>query len=235
MSLGFLFYLLRSPALVFRHSPRQHDSPAHPAHPPRRWLVASLLGTAPVSAMVQPETIETTSRLHPVPGGKSPAPKGASYGRRLALVLVHGLAGLVAAQRCFAEEFGLGYGRVFSDGYEPFKGRRPEDVVREWLGGGDEGLSKLQHLFDDLAQHQLALVGALDGVAVEAIRFLEGGKNARKGWRRLWPFRPPQGELLRRQLAGDSALRHARVVLPGGAHGYVRARDAARNRQTMEE
>lgn len=178
--------------------------------------------------MIQRELSETPVRPHRVPGAQGPPSKGRTDGRRLAQLLVGGLAGLVAAQRCFADEFGLAYSRVFSDGYEAFKGRDPEEVVREWLAGGEDGLRRLERLFDDLAQHQLALVGALDGVALEAMSVL-AEKDRRK--RRLWlPFRPLSGDLLRRQLAGDQVLRHARVVLPGCAHGYVRARDAARSR-----
>lgn len=185
--------------------------------------------------MIQRELSETPVRPHRVPGAQATPPKGGAHGRRLAQILVRGLAGLVAAQRCFAEEFGLAYGRVFSDGYESFKGRAPEEVVKEWLGGGEEGLGRLQRLFDDLAQHQLALVGALDGVALEAITVLGERNDSRKGRGRLWlPFRRRSRDQLRRQLAGDHALRHARVVLPGCAHGYVRAREAVRSRDSFQ-
>lgn len=175
---------------------------------------------------ISPDEERRTPAVYPVFPLRAPAGE-----RRLAAVLARGLAGLVTAQRCFAEEFGLAYGRVFSDGYEAFKGCPPEEVLREWLAGGEEGMRRLQGLFDDLARHQLALVGALDGVALEAMALLERGAGPGRGKGRLWPLPGRRtGEALRRRVAGDFAFRHARVVLPGGAHGYVRAREAVRSR-----
>jgi hypothetical protein len=82
--------------------------------------------------------------------------------------LVEGLASLVDGQRCFADEFGLSYGRVFDDDLESFKGKDTCKVIAEWLRGGEEGAERLKQLFDDLAQHQVALVETFDEVASES-------------------------------------------------------------------
>jgi hypothetical protein len=84
-------------------------------------------------------------------------------------VLVEGLASLVEGQRCFAEEFGLSYGRVFHDDLESFKGKNTCKAISNWLREGEEGAAKLNNLFNDLAQHQMALVEAADEVARESI------------------------------------------------------------------
>ena len=177
----------------------------------------------------RPREPQTVREGHSAGAMRSAA--GGGNGRRLGQVLVRGLAGLVEAQRCFAEEFGLPHDRVFSAELEEFKGRKPEEVLREWLSGGEEGLGRLQSLFEDLAQHQLALVGGLDGIALEAVAQMENNIRTGGGGRRpFWRFLAPSRRTLRRQLLSDSTLRHVRVVMPGFVHGYVRARVAARNR-----
>lgn len=83
--------------------------------------------------------------------------------------LVEGVASLVEGQRCFAEEFGLSYGRVFHDDLESFKGKNTSKVIAEWLRSGEAGADMLRNLFNDLAQHQMALVEAADEVARESM------------------------------------------------------------------
>lgn len=96
--------------------------------------------------------------------------------------LVEGTASLVEGQRCFADEFGLSYGRVFSDDFESFKGKDNCKVISEWIRGGEEGAHRLKRLFDDLAQHQLALVAAFDKVARESadVGKLKKGRRSNK-------------------------------------------------------
>lgn len=76
--------------------------------------------------------------------------------------LVEGLTQLVEGQRRFADEFGLNYERVFSDGFEAFKGRSVEDVLAEWLAADNDTADALTTLIQDLADHQLALVAAVE-------------------------------------------------------------------------
>ncbi len=83
--------------------------------------------------------------------------------------LVEGLASLIDGQRCFADEFGLSYGRVFDTDHESFKGKDTCKVITEWLRGGEEGAAQLNRLFEDLAQHQLALVETFDEIAAESV------------------------------------------------------------------
>jgi hypothetical protein len=78
--------------------------------------------------------------------------------------LVDGLTQLVEGQRCFADEFGLSYSRVFSDGFEAFKGQDVGTVVTNWLQGRDQAARGIASLLRDLADHQLALLQAVEDV-----------------------------------------------------------------------
>lgn len=101
-------------------------------------------------------------------------PPDRSAARHRARVIVEGFGQLVEGQRQFAEEFGLPYERVFSDGFEAFKGREVRDVIRELLQGKGGGADELGRLLRDLADHQLALLCAVETVTrppPEPVRF----------------------------------------------------------------
>lgn len=142
-------------------------------------------------------------------------------------VLVQGLARLVEGQRCFAEEFGLTYGRVFRDEFEQFKGKKVENVIRQWLNDGDNGIQSLQGLLDDLLRHQLALVGALDGIAAEAVDQLSPQRveKASPGLLGMRPFAWRCYRKLHRQYVQNPQLRHQNLVLNGFVTGYIRERE----------
>lgn len=149
----------------------------------------------------------------------------------VAQVLVQGLARLAEGQRCFAEEFGLNYGRVFRDEFEPFKGKNPETVIRQWLKDGDNGIQRLQGLLDDLLQHQLAMVGALEGVAAEAVEQLSPQRieKASPGLLGMRPFAWRCYRKLHRQYVQNHQLRHQNLVLNGFVTGYIREREKQNN------
>ena len=71
-----------------------------------------------------------------------------------------GLTSVVEDQRCFANEFSLFSGRVFSGRLESFKGKESREVISTWLSGDEEGASILEILFEDLVKHQLAMLEA---------------------------------------------------------------------------
>lgn len=160
------------------------------------------------------------SHTEPAPQSKPPMPTAAQ-------VLVQGLARLIEGQRCFAEEFGLNYGRVFRDEFEQFKGKNPETVIRQWLKDGDNGIRSLQGLLDDLLRHQLALVGALEGVAVEAMEQLSPQRieKASPGLLGMRPFAWRCYRKLHRHYAQNHQLRHQSLVLNGFVAGYIRERE----------
>lgn len=144
-----------------------------------------------------------------------------------AQILIRGLARLAEGQRCFAEEFGLNYGRVFRDEFEAFKGKNPETVIRQWIKDGEGGAQRLQGLLDDLLQHQLALVGALEGIANEAVEQLSPQK-AESASPKLLGMRPFAWRCYRhlhRQYAQSQQLRHQKLVLNGFVSGYIRERE----------
>ncbi len=142
-------------------------------------------------------------------------------------VLVQGLARLAEGQRCFADEFGLNYGRVFGDEYEPFKGKSPEKVILQWLREGEEGARRLQNLLDDLLKHQLALVGALEGIASETVDQLSPQRVEKKspGFLGVRPFAWRSYRDLHRRYAQDDQLRLKNLVINGFVSGYIRERE----------
>lgn len=162
---------------------------------------------------------------------QDPPPRPRNAPPIAAKVLIQGLARLVEGQRCFAEEFGLNYGRVFRDEFEQFKGKNPEAVIRQWLKEGDAGVGRLQGLLDDLLQHQLALVGALEGVATEAVNQLSPQQieKTSPGLLGLRPFAWRCYRKLHRQYVQNHQLRHQNLVLNGFVTGYVREREKQNN------
>ena len=146
-----------------------------------------------------------------------------------ARVLSRGMARLVEELRDFVEAFGLAAEPVFQDLFEPFKDRRTEDVLREWLRGGQEGSCRLQALIDDLLDHQVALVSALDGIAAETVAQI-GNCGRRRG-----PLAWSSRERRRKELAEYPRLRHALVVVPGLAQEYLRIRTASRDHRVARD
>ncbi|MFA5701028.1 MAG: type VI secretion system-associated FHA domain protein [Desulfuromonas sp.] len=142
-------------------------------------------------------------------------------------VLVQGLARLAEGQRCFADEFGLKYSRVFSSEYEDFKGQKPEKIIWQWLREGEDGAQRLQQLFDDLVKHQLALLGALEGIASEAVAQLcpKRAKLNGPGILGLRPFAWRSYRNLHRKYAQDHQLRLNELVINGFVSGYTRERE----------
>lgn len=144
-----------------------------------------------------------------------------------AKVLVQGLARLAEGQRCFADEFGLNYGRVFSSEYETFKGQKSENVICQWLDEGEEGAQRLQQLLDDLLKHQLALLGALEGIASETVDQLcpKRVKLNSPGFLGIRPFAWRSYRNLHRKYAQDHQLRLNELVINGFVSGYIRERE----------
>lgn len=124
--------------------------------------------------------------------------------------LVEGVSQLVEGQRRFAEEFGLTYERVFHDGFEAFKGREVRDVLHEWVQGDGGDAAALERLFQDLADHQFALLTAVEQVM--------SGYEARQGLLAA----------LRRQPAGPATG----AALPQLVTAYARTREAVANNQS---
>lgn len=134
------------------------------------------------------------------------------------------LARLIEGQRQFAEEFGLPYERVFSDGFESFKDRDSSDVIAEWLAEGDSGAAELARLFDDLVSHQLALIGAIESLVAQggsrrpSLQADRGGKP--RIWARLLEALRP-----RRPDAADPTVRYLSLVAPAFVAAYARQRE----------
>lgn len=137
-----------------------------------------------------------------------------------------GLARLVEGQRDFADEFGLPYSQVFSDGYASFKARDPEQVIKSWFAGGEAGAARLQALFEDLWAHQAGLAQAAEGVLLAAVHqqleeFPDEGAGNLPAWARL--LRTAVNGAPRRSLTQSLFL-----IAPAFVAAYQRSRVGAR-------
>jgi len=135
--------------------------------------------------------------------------------------LLAGIVRLVEGQRQLAQELGLKDERVFPSVAAMFRESRPEAAMDRWMREPD-GPKAIRDLFDDLCAHQLALVRAVDGVAVSALQ------TRRSGWPLRWlqrlRDRLPGGGSSRRLVEDDQA-RFQHVVAPAFALTYTRARE----------
>jgi hypothetical protein len=139
--------------------------------------------------------------------------------------LVEGLASLVDGQRCFAEEFGLSYGRVFHNDQESFKGRDTCRVIGEWLRSGEEGAHKMSDLFDDLARHQVAVVEAIDQISKESSDL---GKLKKSKLANKFGYDPRADSAVSKNRNGLNEDAHQRLILSAFVAGYARAREQMR-------
>lgn len=145
--------------------------------------------------------------------------------------LISGLARLIEGQRHFAAEFGLHDERVFFDGFECFKGRDIDTVLRTWLFDQMHGAERFAALFDDLYTHQLALIAAMDGVALHAIRASRRAswwtRHGGIWWKWLRSLVMGRAHSAFDALEHDQGHRYREVVMPGLAAGYTQPRGAA--------
>ncbi len=156
------------------------------------------------------------------------APRNTSRSTRLLVqALLDGLCRLIEGQQQFADEFGLSPIRVFPQASEFLEGRSPRDVLHDWFRRGDDCVPELQKLFEDMMQHQLALLGGLDGVAVatlqytsaEAVREAHAGRLLTGG--RAWKRHNQRVQ----ELLDNDNLRFQRVLAPGFLEHYIRRRE----------
>ncbi len=158
---------------------------------------------------------------------ESPAQTHTRPTRQLVQTLLDGLCRLIEGQQQFADEFGLSPVRVFPHSSEYFEGRSAREVLHDWFRQGDDCVPALQQLFEDMMQHQLALMGGLDGVAVatlqytsaEAVREAHGGRLLTSG--RAWKRHNHRVQ----ELLDNDNLRFQRVLAPGFLQQYIRRRE----------
>ncbi len=131
--------------------------------------------------------------------------------------LCQGLEQLVKGQIGFAESFGLNANRVFPASEEIGQASEFTQDLQKWLRNGKANIEQIQQLFDDLMQHQLALLAALDGVALKALQV-----NSSNHWlqKRLMA-RSPVAELI-----NDPNQRFQQLITPGFIQAYVHARES---------
>ena len=169
--------------------------------------------------------VAVSAPRRPAGGGKAPENRATS-----SHVILTGIIKLLEGQRCFADELGLPYDRVFDEECQIFRNKKPGLILGAWLQDKVEGPAKFTRLVNDLVEHNLALWAALDGVALESISRL--GPSAVKsksfsifGWR---PFAWLTFRRLHQNFATNDYLRHQELVVKGFAKAYCAHRDTLR-------
>ena len=156
---------------------------------------------------------------------KNGAPRGSGQKRlntKTLSTLLDCITRLAEGQLKFAEEFGLGADRVaqqLADDHLP-----PE--IDAWLREGEAGIDKIQQLFTALTHHQLALVAALDSVAVQAIKVLTPKPLQKNIKRRLKELlkKQKQDHSIWEDLKTNQHLRYQHIIVPGFVESYIRTR-----------
>lgn len=130
--------------------------------------------------------------------------------------LCQGIEQLVKGQLSFAQSFGLNPNRVFSLSEMTSTSTFSAAQLQQWLRNGKADITNIQQLFNDLMQHQLALLAALDGVALQA---LEANHPA------TWLHKKLLAKTAIPELLSDSNKRFQQVVTPGFLRSYVHTRE----------
>lgn len=136
-------------------------------------------------------------------------------------IVAQGLCQLIEGQKRFADEFGLNLGRVFPHIDGNLQGEALADLIEGWLqtDAAEIGII-LQHLFNAVATHQLALMGALDGIAIQTLATLAAQEPANKLRRFVYPIKNTAQELKKNQ-----QLRYQKLVIPGFVDTYIKMRE----------
>jgi len=139
-----------------------------------------------------------------------------------------GLSRLVLGQQRFAEEFGLSTTRVFPQSQETIQGKDIENLIAKCLCS-DEGKDLLEQLFNDLITHQIALISALDGIALQTlaeINSIEPTTNVVSHLLKKVGIEKKQKRGNIEDLQQNQKLRHQKVVAPGFVNVYTRSRES---------
>jgi len=171
-------------------------------------------------------TIRTNSARPPNPtaSANNPQPKRSA---RLTKTVASGLCALIEGQRCFADEFGLSLARVFPKSYTLVEGRAVEDVVRDILRAGDEGCDKLALLLEDLCLHQVAVVGAIEDIALTTLGELSPA-TIREDVSDRWVTDAKMWKVYKekiRMFEDNENIRYERLIAAGFVPAYAKARE----------
>lgn len=140
--------------------------------------------------------------------------------------IVIGLTQLVNNQLRFADEFGLKQEVVFSTDVKDMKNLGSSTVIHEWLKGNQTNASsKLDMLFEDLANHQNGILASLDTISRRTIKYLgpELTKKSVHGFAKFGPM-GPHYKKRNNKLSADQRTRYKIIISPGVAYGYEKAK-----------
>jgi len=136
--------------------------------------------------------------------------------------LILGLIRMVDGQRQLADEFGLSLSRVFPTSYKLLEGHKTEQVITSMFRSDWTSLPEMSALMNDLILHQVSLMSALDGIAVETLYQMgeedlldtKGRINDSRAWR-LHKDRV-------QELLENGNLRFERIVSKGFVEQYIK-------------
>lgn len=142
-------------------------------------------------------------------------------------VLIDGLARLIDGQRRMADELGINYSHAFHYDFSMFAGQDIRAVLRSRLVSEPpaEVAKHVQVMFEDLSQHHVALMSAMDIVARRAIKYLapaltSGGDGVAAQLAPVWR----RYRRRHQRIETDASLRYNVLIAPAMVHGYVAAR-----------
>ena len=138
-------------------------------------------------------------------------------------LLTQGVAKLINGQQRFAEQFGI----ALSKDDQALTADNLAAKLDDWLRSGKRGEDNIQQLIKVLYHHQLALINALDGVALRAIDYLYHETDAVKFKQRV--VKLLQKDSKRKQMIADfksdEQLRYQHIIAPGLVDYYLLAQE----------
>ncbi len=139
-------------------------------------------------------------------------------------ILIEGLSSLLEGQRQFVMEFGMSMDRVMPHTSVAIQGKESHRIVRSWLESktGD-GITQLHHLFAELMDHQLALIAALDGIALQTMREVLTKRNSHSWLQERMQTWTAHHKIPKKiaQLEMDQQLRYQKLIAPGLVDAYL--------------
>lgn len=145
----------------------------------------------------------------------------------LARSVVTGLSQLIEGQKQFADEFGLSLSRVFPQSFSFLDGHSVETIIADIFREGDLRQDDLEKLFKDIFMHQLALVGAIEHVALKTMHELSPDtirSEINERWvtdGRIWKIYKSKF----REFKENGQIRYERLIASGFVPAYARARE----------
>ncbi len=147
-----------------------------------------------------------------------------AFGPEILETLIDGLVSLLEGQRQFALEFGLSLDRIMPYTTAFTQGLENRQLIQCWLENrAGEGVAPLRRLFAELMDHQLALIAALDGIAIQTMREIMAKCTQPSRLQDRMQIWLTNREILKKValLETDQQLRYQKLIAPGLVDAYL--------------